>query len=113
MFVVAGDPVVRRALDVRHHGQDYRQAVLTREPPADESRFWFLGMVPPATVADLLAVSDLHVYPSRPYPVARSLVEAMAAGRTVLVWDTEPVREILTHGESALLVKADDADAAH
>jgi glycosyltransferase involved in cell wall biosynthesis len=112
LFIVAGDSVVRRALDVRHHGQDYRQAVLSQNPPPDKTRFWFLGHTTPATVADMLAVSDLHVYPSRPYPVARSLLEAMAAGRTVLAWDAEPVREVLTHGESGLLVPASDPEAA-
>ncbi len=112
LFLVVGDPVVRRALDVRYHGQDYRQVVLGREPPADESRFWFLGAVPPATVAEALAVSDLHVYPGRPYPVARSLLEAMAAGRTVLAWDAEPVREVITHDRSGLLMKAGDPDEA-
>jgi glycosyltransferase involved in cell wall biosynthesis len=110
LFVVVGDPVVRRALDVRYHNQDYRQAVLRQEPPADESRFWFLGRMAPATAAEVLAASDLHVYPSRPYPVARSLLEAMAAGRAVLAWDTEPVREVLAHGRSGLLVG--DADEA-
>jgi glycosyltransferase involved in cell wall biosynthesis len=112
LFIVVGDPVVRRALDVRYHNQDYRQAVLRQEPPADESRFWFLGRVTPITVAEVLAVSDLHVYASRPYTVARSLLEAMAAGRVVLAWDTEPVREVLEHGRSALLVGGDPDDAA-
>jgi glycosyltransferase involved in cell wall biosynthesis len=112
LFVVVGEPVVRRALDVRHHNQDYRQVVLSREPLADAERFWFLGRVPPAKVAEVFAVSDLHVYPSRPYPVARSLLEAMAAGRVVLAWDTDPVREVLTHGQSGLLVSADPDAAA-
>jgi glycosyltransferase involved in cell wall biosynthesis len=112
LFVVVGDPVVRRALDVHHHNQDYRQVMLPREPLADESRFWFLGRVAPATVAEVLAVSDLHVYPSRPYPVARALLEAMAAGRVVLAWDAEPVREVMTHRRSGLLVPVDDPEAA-
>jgi glycosyltransferase involved in cell wall biosynthesis len=112
LFVVVGEPVVRRALDVRYHNQDYRQAVLSREPLADESRFWFLGRVTPATVAEVFAASDLHVYPSRPYPVARSLLEAMAAGRAVLAWDAAPVREVMAHGRFGLLVSGDDPDAA-
>jgi glycosyltransferase involved in cell wall biosynthesis len=112
LFVVVGESVVRRALDVRYHNQDYRQAVLQQEPPADESRFWFLGRVAPPAVAEVLAASDLHVYPSRPYPVARSLLEAMAAGRTVLAWDAEPVREVLAHGRSGLLVGGDPDEAA-
>ncbi len=111
LFVIAGAPMVRRSLDVRFHNQDFRQVVLSRQPLADESRFWFLGAVPPLTVAELLAVSDLHVYPSRPYPVARSLLEAMAAGRVVLAWDTEPVREIFTQGDNGLLVANGDPDA--
>jgi glycosyltransferase involved in cell wall biosynthesis len=111
LFVVVGEPVVRRALDVRYHNLDYHRIVLNREPLADESRFWFLSGVTPATIAEVLAVSDLHVYPSRPYPVARSLLEAMAAGRVVLAWDTEPIREVLTHGQSGLLVQGDDPEA--
>jgi glycosyltransferase involved in cell wall biosynthesis len=69
------------------------------------------GEVGPAAVQELLAASDLHVYPSRPYPVSRSLVEAMAAGCVVLAWDTAPVREFLTPGRNGLLT-ADDPDAA-
>jgi glycosyltransferase involved in cell wall biosynthesis len=62
-------------------------------------------------VAGLLAASDLHVYMSRPYAVSRSLAEAMAAGCVILAADTPPVREILTHGETGLLVPAADPDA--
>jgi glycosyltransferase involved in cell wall biosynthesis len=112
LFVAVGDTIVRRPLDVRYHSQDYRRVLLDREPLADAERFWFLGAVPPATVAEVLAVSDLHVYPSRPFPVARSLLEAMAAERVVLAWDTEPVREIIVHGRSGLVVSADDPEAA-
>jgi glycosyltransferase involved in cell wall biosynthesis len=111
LFVAIGDAIVRRALDVRFHNQDYRQILFAQEKPADESCLWLLGRVPPATVAEVLAVSDLHVYPSRPYPVSRSLLEAMAAGRVVLAWDTAPVREVMTHGRSGLLVRGDDLDA--
>jgi glycosyltransferase involved in cell wall biosynthesis len=110
LLFVVGDPIVQRPLDVRYHGTDYRQVVVGREPLVDPSRVWFLGAVPRATVADVLAVSDLHVYPSRPYPVSRSVLEAMAAGRTVLAWDTAAVREVLTPGTSAIFVQ--DVDEA-
>jgi glycosyltransferase involved in cell wall biosynthesis len=111
LFVVVGETVVRRALDVRYHNQDYRQALLAREPLADADRFWFLGRVTPAVLAELFSVSDLHVYPSRPYSVARSLLEAMAVGRVVLAWDTVPVRDAMEHGRSGLIV-SDDPEAA-
>ena len=79
LFIAAGEPVVRRTLDVRYYNQDYRQTLLRERPLADESRFWFLDRATPATVAELLTQSDLHLYPSRPYPAARSLLEAMGA----------------------------------
>jgi glycosyltransferase involved in cell wall biosynthesis len=111
LFVIVGATTVQRTLDVRYHNQDYRAAILGRTPLADPDRFWFLDMVPPATVVEVLALSDLHVYPSRPYPVARSLLEAMAAGCVVLAWDTEPVREVIAHGQTGILV-ADEEEGA-
>ena len=77
--IVAGDPVVTNGIDVRFFGRDYRAHALAKDVPADPDRFWFLGAAAPAVAAELLAVTDLHVYPSRPYPVSRTLVEAMAA----------------------------------
>ena len=47
---------------------------------------------------------DLHLAPGRPYPVARSLLEAMAAGCVVLASDTEPHRQVITPGRTGLLV---------
>jgi glycosyltransferase involved in cell wall biosynthesis len=84
---------------------------LSQSPPFDPERFWRPGAVPPATVAELLAISDLHVYPSRTYSVARSLVEALSAGCIVLAADNEPVREFITHGKTGLLLDAADYDA--
>ena len=63
-------------------------------------------------VAQVLAVSDLHVYPSRPYPVARSLLEAMASGCLVLAWDSPSVREFITHDKTGLLVPAEGRNDA-
>ena len=60
-----------------------------RSPPVDPERSGSWGGRS-AVVAEVLAASDLHVAPGRPYPVARSLLEAMAAGCVVLASDTEP-----------------------
>jgi glycosyltransferase involved in cell wall biosynthesis len=111
LCLVVGDAIVQRGLDVPFFNQDYRAHLLRQMPPCDPSRLWFLGAVPPAVVDEVLAAGDLHVYPSRPYPVSRSLLEALTAGCVVLAWDTEPVREFLSHGHNALLVQADDLDA--
>jgi glycosyltransferase involved in cell wall biosynthesis len=109
--VALGGPVVQRGLDVRFFNQDYHAHLLAQTPPHDPQRLWFLDEVRPAVVAELLTASDLHVYASRPYPVGRSLLEAMAAGCVVLAADTAPVREVLTHGETGLLVPPVDFEA--
>jgi glycosyltransferase involved in cell wall biosynthesis len=111
LCVAVGGAPVRRGLDVQFYNQDFGEYVLSQSPPFDPERFWRPGAVPPATVAELLAISDLHVYPSRTYSVARSLVEALSAGCIVLAADNEPVREFITHGKTGLLLDAADYDA--
>lgn len=110
--LVVGGGAVGRMIDLRHYGQDYASSLLGQAPLHDPSRLWMLGQVPPDTVADLLAASDLHIYASRPHPVSRSLPEAMAAGAVVLGWDSEPLREFLEPGRTGLLAPTDDPEAA-
>ncbi len=109
--VVVGDSKVTRALDVTYHGSDYREVALRDDPPPDPDRLWFQGVVPPKTLAEILAASDLHVYPSRTYPVSRSLLQAMATGCVVLASDDTPVREIVWPGEDGLLAPPGEPDA--
>jgi glycosyltransferase involved in cell wall biosynthesis len=111
LCVIVGGALVQRGLDVQFYNQDYRQHVLARTPPHDPERVWFLDAVPQPVVAEVLAVSDLHVYPSRPYAVSRSFVEAMSAGCVLLGTDTPPVREFVTNGQTGQLVPGDDPDA--
>jgi glycosyltransferase involved in cell wall biosynthesis len=111
LCVVVGDPIVRRSLDVEFYNRDYTAHLTANEPPFDRDRLWFLGPSLPAQVAEVLAAADLHIAPSRPYPVARSLLEAMAAGCVVLASDTAPHREIVAHGHSGLLASGQDTDA--
>jgi glycosyltransferase involved in cell wall biosynthesis len=110
LFVVVGGFQVQRGLDVKFHGTDYREHVFLQNPPHDPERFWFLGSVSPAVVADVLKASDLHVYPSRPYVVSQSMVQAMAAGCVILAADTTPVRDFITPGQTGILAPADDLD---
>jgi glycosyltransferase involved in cell wall biosynthesis len=111
LCIAVGDKTVQRSLDIAFYGQDYPAHVQAQTPLADPDRVWFLGAVSQTTVAEVLAASDLHLYPSRPYAVSRSLLEAMSAGCTILAWDTAPVREFLAHGQTGLLVEANDPDA--
>jgi glycosyltransferase involved in cell wall biosynthesis len=110
LVIVAGAPLVTRGLDTEFYGQDYAAHLFRQTPPADPARVWLLGEVPQGLVAELLGVSDLHVYPSRAYPVSRSLPEAMAAGCTLLAWGSGPVREFIAHGETGLLAPPDDPE---
>jgi glycosyltransferase involved in cell wall biosynthesis len=109
--VVVGDFKVSRALDVTHHGRDYREVGLKNDPPADPDRLWFTGSVDPGTLAEILATSDLHVYPSRTYPVSRSLLQAMSSGSVVLASDDPPVREVIRGGVDGLLATPGDPDS--
>ncbi len=109
-LVIGGTPV-ERPFDLEFYQRDYRGHVLGSSPPADPERLWVLDSVPHPVVAEALGISDLHIYPGRPYVVSRSLVEAMAAGCVVLAADTAPVREFISHEHTGLLVCADDFDA--
>ncbi len=108
-----GQGVVERMHDVRFPGKDYAQGLLDADPPSDPSRLWRFGNVPRGVVAELLRASDLHVYPSRPFAVSRSMVEAMAAGSVVMAWDSEPVREFVEPDRTGLIVPTDDPEAAY
>lgn len=109
--VAVGNPRVQRSLDVQHFNQDYRALLFQQRPLHDLERFWCLDTLPPAEFAQLLARSDLHVYPSRPFPVARSLLAALAAGKVVLAWDTTPVREFVTADQTGLLTSGEPEQA--
>lgn len=110
LCVVVGDPIVRRGLDVEFHNRDYPAHLMVQQPLFDPDRVWFLGHSSPSVVAEVLAVSDLHIAPSRSYPVARSLLEAMAAGCVVLASDTDPHHEVVAPGRTGLLVDGRDMD---
>ena len=108
--VAVGDPSVARSLDVTYHGRDYREVALRENPSPDPSRLWFPGSVDSKTLAEILALSDLHVYPSRTYPVSRSLLQAMATGCVVLASDDPPVREVVRGGIDGLLLDPANSD---
>jgi glycosyltransferase involved in cell wall biosynthesis len=79
---------------------------LLAENPLDLNRVHFLGKVPYATYKKVLQVSAVHVYLTYPFILSWSLLEAMAGGCLILGSDTAPVREVLSHGNNALLTSA-------
>jgi glycosyltransferase involved in cell wall biosynthesis len=110
LFLIAGqDRVCYGGDDKVTGGQSFKEWVLSRDA-YDLSRFVFLGLLPPAELARLFALSDLHVYLTVPFVLSWSVLNALACGATVLASDTAPVREVIEHGTNGLLADFFDAD---
>jgi glycosyltransferase involved in cell wall biosynthesis len=77
----------------------------------DWSRVHFLGKVPYDAYQQIIQVSRCHIYLTVPFVLSWSSLEAMSMGATIVASDTPPVREVMTHGETALLVDFHDHEA--
>jgi len=62
-------------------------------------------------IASFFAVLDIFVLPSRYEGLPFTLMEAMAAGRAVVASDVSGNRDLIVHGETGLLVPAEDVTA--
>jgi len=111
LFVAIGQPITRRGLDVEYHNRNLPNDLRASLPLADPDRLWMLGTSSAAGVQELLAASDLHLAPSREYPVARSVFEAMSSGCVVMASDGAPHREIMTDTVNGLLVEGQDHES--
>ena len=90
--------------------QSFKEHALSQDT-YDLSRIWFPGPMAPADLAQLLSLSDLHIYLTVPFVLSWSLMNALACGCTVLASDVPPVREMVRHGENGLLADFHDVDA--
>lgn len=63
-----------------------------------------MNRLPTSHLAQLFALSDLHIYLTVPFVLSWSLLNALACGTTVLASNTAPVQEMITDGENGLLV---------
>jgi len=110
LFVVVGDDRVCYGGDAEVTGQkSFKEWVLARDS-YDLSRFAFTGLLPMGTLAQLFALSDLHIYLTVPFVLSWSLMDALACGTTVLASNTAPVREMIRPGENGLLVDFFDVE---
>ena len=66
--------------------------------PLDPSRTHWLGSLQTDDYHRVLASSDVHLYLTVPFVLSWSLLEAMAAGCSIVASDTPPVREVIRHG---------------
>jgi glycosyltransferase involved in cell wall biosynthesis len=110
LFVVVGSDRVCYGNDLTHiKAESFREHVVRVERP-DLSRFRFLGTVPAPQLAEILSLSDLHIYLTVPFVLSWSLLNALACECTVLASDTAPVREVIRHEENGFLADFFDVE---
>lgn len=71
--------------------------------PFDPARLHFTGWLSRAQHRQLMQVSTVHVYLTRPYVLSWSAMDALAAGCLVVGSATPPVTEVIRHGHNGLL----------
>lgn len=110
VFVVVGEDRVAYGGDLRYlGGKTFRQHVLEQHE-YDLSKFIFPGRMAPPQLAQLLSLSDLHIYLTVPFVLSWSLFDALSCGCTVVASNTPPVQELVTHEETGLLADFHDVD---
>lgn len=109
VFIVGGDGV---SYGAKPPEGSYRQKYLQevgRE--LDPERVHFMGKVPRQVFLRLMQVSRCHVYLTYPFVLSWSMLEAMSCGALVVGSDTQPVRDVIRHGENGLLTDFFDVNA--
>ena len=103
VFLVVASDRVAYGGDLKHiPHQSFKEFVLEQDN-YDLERIRFLGNQQPDTLAQILTLSDLHIYLTVPFVLSWSVLDAMACGCVVLGSDTAPVREVISDGRNGLL----------
>lgn len=101
-FVLAGE-----RFSSKQESIDFEEAVYaTFATAANSSSFHALGFR--TDIADLMCAADVLVHAARQEPLGRVLLEAAAAGLSIVATNVGGTPEIITHEESGLLVPVDD-----
>lgn len=111
-FVVAiSDNPATRDLE-RWQGRSYIAVLKQSVPPSLAGRVHFVGPVPHEQTASYYCNSYAYIHPSVwNEPMAVPLFEATASGLPVIATCTGGTPEVVVHGETGLLVPANDAEA--
>tara|TARA_Y100001954_G_scaffold91506_2_gene100204 strand:- start:597 stop:1826 length:1230 start_codon:yes stop_codon:yes gene_type:complete len=100
--LIAGSDVVAYGNN-RSDGKSWKEWALA-DVGLDPGRTHWLGALQENAYHHLLASSDVHFYLTVPFVLSWSLLEAMAAGCSIVSSATQPVLEVLRSDHSALLV---------
>lgn len=76
----------------------------------DMSRVHFVGKIAYPNFIKLLQLSTVHVYLTYPFVLSWSLLEAMSIGCAIVASNTDPVKEVIAHNKTGLLVDFFDSD---
>ncbi len=97
-FLLVGDGLLRNALTAKIAAaglQDY---------------FHFTGLVPPERIAPLMSAMDLLVHVSLREGLARTLPQALIAGKPVVSFDVDGAREVVIPDQTGFLVPPREID---
>jgi glycosyltransferase involved in cell wall biosynthesis len=110
LFVVVGGDTVHYGPDLRYFKEATFREHLLATGRYDLSKYLFTGFVAEDTLAEILSISDLHIYLTEPFIASWSLVDAMSCGAVVLASDQRCVREYIEPGQNGLLVDFFDVE---
>jgi glycosyltransferase involved in cell wall biosynthesis len=103
-FVIAGNDKCYYGNDpIYLKGESFKDYVL-RQTPVDLNRFHFLGWLSEEQLVSLFRLSRAHVYWTLPFTLSWSCFQAMATGCLIIASDSPPVREVIRHNETGILV---------
>jgi glycosyltransferase involved in cell wall biosynthesis len=77
---------------------------LLKEVTINPDKVHFIGHVPYDQFLAVLKVSSAHIYLTFPFVLSWSMMEAMSTGCAIIGSNTQPVQEVIRHGENGLLV---------
>jgi len=110
VFVVVGAERTAYGGDEKHiQASSYLQHVLAQDE-YDLSKFIFTGRLAPQTLAEILSLSDVHLYFTVPFVLSWSVFNALSSGCVVAASNTPPVREVIEHEKTGLLADFYDID---
>jgi len=91
-FLLVGDGLLRKQLEAQ-----IQQAGL-------ENHFHFVGLVDPQRIPAMLGAMDMLVHTSLREGLARTLPQALIAGKPVVSYDVDGAREVVLPGETGYLI---------